>query len=188
VNLLGNNGSGLLVTTGDLQGGSIAFMADGIGEDDESILTSVKAYATYSFSKTDPKHSAGMLGTTSSTETGTSYYVGFNVPGFMDEDRIGIEYNHGSKYWRSFTYGEDTLVGSKLSTRGDAYELYYNIPLVGDYLTAQLRYTYISYDYTGSDMFFGSTGTPLTKEEAAAQGMGFVDSASNIRLSMRYRY
>jgi hypothetical protein len=46
----------------------------------------------------------------------------------------------------------------------------------------------MDYDYTGSDMFFGSTGTPMSKSEAAAQGMGFVDKASNIRLSLRYRY
>ncbi len=102
-----------------------------------------------------------MLGSPKS-ETGTSYYVGANIPCPIVEDaRVGIEYNHGSKYWRSFNYGEDTLVGSKLSTRGDAYEFYYNLPLLDRFLTAQLRYTYIDYDYTGSDMFFGSTGTPM---------------------------
>jgi len=191
-----------LTDVGDLTGGTLSVQINGIGDEINDFLDDSIFFASFAYSKTDPKgthnifNPADPAGVTAVTEmlgspkseTGTSYYVGFNVPGFMDDDRIGVEYNHGSKYWRSFTYGEDTLVGSKLSTRGDAYELYYNIPLVGDYLTAQLRYTYISYDYTGSDMFFGSTGTPLTKEEAAAQGMGFVDSASNIRLSMRYRY
>ena len=125
----------------------------------------------------------GMLGS-QDDETGYSYYVGVNFPGFMESDRIGLEYNHGSEYWRSFTYGEDTLAGSKLATRGDAYEIYYNLPLVGKNLTAQIRYTYMDYDYAGSDMFFGQTGNP-----AGLMGvMPFVESASNIHLSMRYRY
>jgi len=125
----------------------------------------------------------GMLGS-QDRETGYSYYVGVNMPGFMEDDRIGIEYNHGSEYWRSFTYGEDTLAGSKLATRGDAYEIYYNLPLVNKNLTAQIRYTYMDYDYAGSDMFFGQTGNP-----AGMMGvMPYVDSASNIHLNMRYRY
>jgi len=126
---------------------------------------------------------AGMLGTQQS-ETGYSYYVGLNMPGFMESDRIGIEYNHGSEYWRSFTYGEDTLAGSKLATRGDAYEIYYNLPLVNKNLTAQIRYTYMDYDYAGSDMFFGQTGNPAGMMGA----MSYVESASNIRAYLRYRY
>ncbi len=125
----------------------------------------------------------GMLGS-QDKETGYSYYVGVNMPGFFENDRIGIEYNHGSEYWRSFTYGEDTLAGSKLATRGNAYEVYYNLPLVNKNLTAQIRYTYMDYDYAGSDMFFGQTGNP-----AGMMGvMPYVDKAQNIHLSMRYRY
>lgn len=33
------------------------------------------------------------------------------------DGKIGLEYNKGSKYWRSMTYGEDTMVGSKLAAR-----------------------------------------------------------------------
>ncbi len=189
-----------LVDVGDLSGGSLSLQVNGIGNEINDFLDDTIAFASFAWSKTDPKGAhatlanAMMGGTTtemlgsSKSETGTSYYVGLNMPAFMDSDRIGLEYNHGSKYWRSFTYGEDTLAGSKLATRGDAYEIYYNLPLVGKNLTAQVRYTYMDYDYTGSDMFFGSTGTPMSKSEAAAQGMGFVDKASNIRLSLRYRY
>lgn len=125
----------------------------------------------------------GMLGSTSK-ETGSSIYTGFQFPGFMKGQRLGLEYNHGSKYWRSFTYGEDTLAGSKLATRGDAYEIYYTLPLVGKNLTAQLSYIYMDYDYAGSDTFFGQTGNP-----AGMMGvMPFVDKAYNIHASLRYRY
>jgi hypothetical protein len=131
---------------------------------------------TYSFMK-------GMLGSTNN-ETGYSYYAGLNIPGFMESDRVGFEYNHGSKYWRSFTYGEDTLAGSKLATRGDAYEVYYNLPLINKNLTAQLRYTYMDYDYTGSDTFFGMTGMPADVDTTP----GAIKSAQNIRAYLRYRY
>ncbi len=124
----------------------------------------------------------GMLGSRSS-ERGYSIYTGVQVPGFMQGQRLGLEYNHGSKYWRSFTYGEDTLIGSKLATRGDAYEIYYIIPLVKKNLTAQLSYVYIDYDNAGSDLFFGQTGNP-----AGFMGAPYVDKASEIKASIRYRY
>ena len=42
-----------------------------------------------------------------------------------DSDMLGLEYNHGSKYWFNFTQAADDLVGSKLATRGDVYEAYW---------------------------------------------------------------
>ena len=204
-----------LTDVGDLTGWSLSLQVNGIGDGINDFLDDSIFFVSYAGSKTDPKGLHGTLlsqfnaegadfmmgqaaGTTSAlttemlgsskSETGHSYYLGFQFPGIMAGQRLGLEYNHGSKYWRSFTYGEDTLVGSKLSTRGDAYEIYYTLPLVGKNLTAQLSYVYIDYDYSGSDMFFGSTGTPMTQAEAAAMGMSFVESASNIRASIRYRY
>jgi len=192
-----------LVDVGDLTGGALSLQVNGIGDGISDFLDDSIFFLSYAFSQTDPKGVHGtmassiymggsgdateMLGS-SDKETGYSIYTGVQVPGFMKDQRFGLEYNHGSKYWRSFTYGEDTLIGSKLAARGDAYEAYYIMPIVGKNLTAQLSYVYINYDYSGSDMFFGSTGTPMTKSEALGQGMAFVDSASEVRLSLRYRY
>ncbi len=193
-----------LTDVGDLTGGALSVQVSGIGDEINDFLDDTIAFASFAWSKTDPKgrhgtfgaivmNDAGMIADPTQTEmlgspkseTGTSYYVGLNMPCPVVEDaRFGIEYNHGSKYWRSFSYGEDTLVGSKLSTRGDAYEFYYNLPLLDKFLTAQFRYTYIDYDYTGSDMFFGSTGTPRDVDTTP----GAVKSAQNIRLYLRYRY
>jgi hypothetical protein len=72
-----------------------------------------------------------------------------------DKGQFGVEFNHGSQYWRPFTYGEDTMIGSKLATRGDAFEAYFTYQLT-DALSAQIRYTKIDYDYTGSNGFFGN--------------------------------
>ncbi|NCD13128.1 MAG: DUF3373 family protein [Epsilonproteobacteria bacterium] len=182
---------------GDLTGGALSLQVNGIGDGISDFLDDSIFFISYAFSKTDPnknvigamngsslvQEATGMLGSTDS-ETGSSIYTGIQIPSFFEGHRLGLEYNHGSKYWRSFTYGEDTLVGSKLAARGDAYEIYYTLPLVGKNLTAQLSYLYIDYDYTGSDTFFGWTGTPQDVNKAT----GAVQSAQNVRASLRYRY
>jgi len=184
-----------LVDVGDLTGGALSLQSSGIGDGINDFLDDTNIFASFAWSKTDPAagqahgtafntYQKEMLGSAKS-ETGTSYYVGLNFPCVLvDGARWGLEYNHGSKYWRSFTYGEDTLVGSKLATRGDAYEIFYDLPLLDKFLTAQIRYTYIDYAYTGSDMFFGSTGTPMDADTTP----GAVSSASDLRVSISYRY
>jgi hypothetical protein len=129
----------------------------------------------------------GMMGS-NEDETGTSYYVGLQWPCQLFEDaKVGAEYNHGSKYWRPFTYGEDTLIGSKLAARGDAYEFYWTKKLMKSF-SMQIRYTKIEYDYTGSQGFFGAGGTPMTMNEAKAFGMDPIEEAQDIRVSFRYRF
>lgn len=197
-----SNGYAVNMTdVGDLSGGALSLQVSGLSYESDFLMDTT-VFASFAWSETDPRGQHNvivnpmtgelapvteMLGSNKS-ETGHSYYVGVQIPGFFESDKIGVEYNHGSKYWRSFTYGEDTLIGSKLATRGDAYEVYYNLPILGKNLTAQLRYTYIDYEYTGSDMFFGSTGTPMKVDDVAAMGAPVVDTASDLRLVLRYRY
>lgn len=134
-----------------------------------------------------PKVKEGMLGS-NDDKTGTSYWVGAQWPCLITDDAVvGVEYNHGSKYWRPFTYGEDTLVGSKLATRGDAFEVYWTKQLT-DQFSLQARYTNIQYDYTGSQGFFGQGGTPMTMEEAQQFGLDPIEEAQDIRVYLRYRF
>jgi hypothetical protein len=172
---------------GDLTNATISLEVNGIGEFINDYLDDVRVFASYSRSETDPNSGMAMLGSLDK-ESGESYWVGINAPGFIKEgDSFGIEFNHGDKYWRSFTYGEDTMIGSKLAARGDAIEAYYNLPLIDEALTFQLRYTKITYDYTGSNGFFGNaTGTPLTMEQAMMFGMNPVEEAEDIRATIRY--
>ncbi len=129
----------------------------------------------------------GMLGS-NDDKTGISYWVGAQWPCLLADDAVvGVEYNHGSKYWRPFTYGEDTLVGSKLATRGDAFEVYWTKQLTKAF-SIQARYTKINYDYTGSQGFFGQGGTPMTMEEAKNAGMDPIEDAQDIRVYARYRF
>ncbi|MDY0123006.1 DUF3373 family protein [Sulfurimonas sp.] len=178
-------------TVGGLHSGVIYAMTKGIGNGWSDFLDYTTVFASFAVSKTDPKEGQSMLGSTES-ETGTSFWIGTQFPSLIsDYGKWGVEYNHGSKYWRSVTYGEDTNIGSKVAARGDAYEVYFTEYLVEDILSLQLRYTYIDYEYSGSNGFFGSTtGTPVTIDEAVAYGMGdqVVDNAQDIRLYIRYKY
>jgi len=187
-----------LTTVGDIYSGSIYGIVNGIGNEWSDFLDETTFFVSGAMSRTHPdkgKDGFGqqitMLGSTD-MENGYSYWAGLQMPSLISEDgRFGVEFNHGSKYWRPITYAEDTLVGSKIAVRGDAYELYFTEPLVDDILSLQIRYTYIDYDYSGSNGFFGSgSGTPISIKDARAQGIGgaVVDTAQDLRIYLRYKY
>lgn len=156
--------------------------------DSDGVLTPAELQAGLAGMGISSTAESGMLGSTDA-ETGSSIWFGLTIPAMVTEDgRLGFEYNKGDKYWRSFTYGEDTMIGSKLAARGAATEVYYNQPLVENYLTMQLRYTSIQYEYTGSQGFFGSEGMPLTMDEAKSFGMDPIESANDVRLTVTYDY
>ncbi len=77
---------------------------------------------------------------------GARYDIGSSV-------KVGYEFNHGSKYWYSFTSGSNDLL-NKLATRGDVHDVYaiYQIDM-NQFL--RLGYTDIKYDYTGSGWHIG---------------------------------
>jgi len=176
---------------GDMYGAAISFLAQGIGDGINDFLDDTNAFVSFAWSKTDPESGEKMLGS-DKKESGTSIYLGTNFPldTLIDGARMGLEYNHGSKYWRSFTYAEDTLAGSKLAARGDAYEAWVTKELIGKTLTAQLRYTYINYKYTGSQGFFGDGGAPMLVDDFKNMPNGYdaLDKAQDIRFYIRYRY
>jgi len=169
----------------------------GIGDGISDFLDDSLFFVSGAWSITEPKKGVegGMLGSTDS-KTGSSYWVGVQTPtGFSEQGRFGLEFNHGDKYWRSITYAEDTDIGSKVAARGNAYEAYYTEYLIEDVFSFQIRYTYIDYDYTGSNGFFGgSTGTPYKIEDIKDGLYGpqmaamTVDTAQDIRFYLRYRY
>jgi hypothetical protein len=172
---------------GDMDLMTVMVKAWGVGDGISDFLDDTTAFVSWAQSKTDPANGKAMLGSTNS-ETGNSWWIGANMPcPLTDDGRIGIEWNKGSKYWRSVTYGEDTMAGSKIAARGTAWEVYYNKPLT-DVLTLNARYTHIEYDYTGSNAFFGADGAPVSIAQARAAGQNPVEEASNFRLAISYRY
>lgn len=190
----GNQSKGFR-TVGNLDSASAYVMVNGIGNEWSDYLDDSTFFISGAMSKTDPDNGQSMLGSTKS-ETGYSYWAGLNMPSLVSEEgRWGVEFNHGSKYWRAITYGEDTMIGSKVAARGDAYEVYFTEPLLDDIFSLQVRYTYIDYKYAGSNGFFGGTangavgtGTPFEISSSMNSASGYVDKAQNIRVYLRYRY
>jgi hypothetical protein len=119
-------------TVGGLHTAVGSLMVSGIGDGISDFLDDTIVFGSYAMSYTDPNDKGetftgtnGMLGTTDNAY-GYSYWAGIQFPAlFSDDGKFGLEYNHGSKYWRPITYAEDTMVGSKVAARGDAYEAYY---------------------------------------------------------------
>lgn len=169
---------------GDMDFATVLFKTEGIGNGISDYLDSTIAFASFAASKTNP-NDKGMLGSQDS-ETGTSVWLGVNAPCpiLPDSAKIGFEWNKGSKYWRSMTYGEDTYAGSKIATRGQAWEVYRTQKLTNA-LSFGVSYVLMQYDYTGSNSFFGADGTPMTLAEAGDKA---VKEAQDVRAYMRYRF
>lgn len=178
---------------GGLYSATANFVINGIGKEWSEFLDNTSFFISGAVSQTNPNEK-GMLGSTDA-KTGHSEWIGLQFPSLISrEGRWGVEYNHGSKYWRSMTYGEDTNIGSKLAARGNAYEAYFTEPLVDNVLSLQIRYTYINYDYTGSNGFFGdTTGTPVKMADVMmVNGQDIagnaVKSSQDIRAYLRYKF
>jgi hypothetical protein len=177
-----------MTEVGDLQNLTVSMQVNGVGEFINDFLDDTVLFASASGSQTLPDNNntgygntpQGMLGSPDK-KVGYSLWAGATFPAFIANDRFGLEYNYGSKYWRSFTYGEDTVIGSKIAARGSAYEAYYNMPIIGKILYFQLRYTYINYNHAGSNSFFGNSGAPSSP-------MAYVQSAQDLRAMIRYKY
>ena len=174
---------------GSLYTGTMYMKLNGIGDEWSDFLDDTTFFVSGAMTRTDPDEGKAMLGSVA-MENGYSYWAGLNMPSFSEEGRFGLEFNHGSRYWRPITYAEDTLIGSKIAARGDAYEAYFTEPLLDEF-SFQVRYTYIDYKYTGSNGFFGNaTGTAISMEDAVTFGMGgqVVDKAQDVRVYLRYQF
>ena len=163
---------------GDYFGEDINFRARGIGDGISDFLDSTTAFIDFALTKTMPYSGKRMQGSTDS-KTGTSVWIGAQMPGIGDNDTWGFNYVHGTKYFRSMTYGEDTLVGSIAAVRGNAYDLYYNREIIF-HLTAGLRATYLNYNNSGSEGFFGVSSDPNQPD--------YINKAYDIKAYIRYKF
>jgi len=189
-------------SVGDMHNVTASFLANGIGDGISEFLDDTTFFISGSMNVTVPKDSQRMLYSKVDTsgnltepgesKTGYSLWTGVQIPSLLTEDgRWGFEYNWGSQYWKSITYAEDTLIGSKVATRGSAYEAYFTEYLEDDVLSVQLRYTYIDYEYKGSNGFFGSTtgaADKISEIKLAIPRSRVIDNSQDVRLYLRYKY
>lgn len=137
--------------------------------------TNLDLFAHYSISKSSPNGKAanmlmsdgstallGLLstdmgsGVSTDSKNGYAYWLGarYTLPmESINNPRIGLEYNHGSKNWFSFTQGSNDLT-NKLATRGSATEVYYIQP-INRYAYLRFGATMVDYDYSGSGYQIG---------------------------------
>jgi hypothetical protein len=157
---------------------ALSFKVEGIGDEINDFLDDSIVFASVATTKYNPKDGYSLLGSTDS-KAGYSYWLGTVFPdSFTDSGKIGLEFNHGTKYWTPMTCEEDTASGSKVAVRGNAYEAYWNFDLFGvKYLPSQIRYTYAQHDFTPNVNCAGWV-TPV-KEDITAQ---------DLRFTVSYRY
>jgi hypothetical protein len=118
------------------------------------------------------------------SQTASSVYAGLRFDLNDDRTQFGFEYNHGSQYWFNFTNAADDLLLSKLATRGDVYEIYYN-QKVG--ARAQFRLSAIDfrYDYSGSGWHLGA---PKPVDENPVLGFPTYKDALNVRVAFTVKF
>jgi hypothetical protein len=148
-------------------------------------------FASYSMSKTDPTGNSNnlmyeMMGASEMFDgTGHMYWLGVMTPElpFLG-GKLGVEYNHGTKYWQPFIATYDA---QKLATRGDVYEVYYHQPIVGNNFFATLGYIHYDYEYTNSGNFMGEP-KKIDELNAVDAFMPVVDKVDQFYLKMTYRF
>jgi hypothetical protein len=97
-----------------------------------------------------------------SARTGYAVYLGARYDLTSKGTKLGVEYNHGSKDWITFTPASDDMWTSKLGTRGNVYEAYL-IKEIGSAAVSKLGkaffrigYQYYDFNYTGSNNWVGA--------------------------------
>jgi len=121
---------------------------------------------------------------TPESHTGTMWYAGlrYNFPN--SKTKMGVEVNHGSKYWFNFSAAEDDIVAPKTSARGDVIELYVTHRITRKFI-AKLDYIDYSYDYSGSGWHVGA---PKALDETPTLGFPTYDQAKKLSLSLIARF
>ncbi len=101
--------------------------------------------------------------------------------------KLGLEYNHGSKYWFNFTGAEDSLVASKLAVRGSVFEGYWHQPIFNDNFFATVGLRYYDYDYSGSG---NPMGEPVKIDDLSSLNAltPVVDEVLDGYVSLTFRY
>ena len=106
-------------------------------------------------------YDAPALGGEKESRTGSAFYVGARYDITSTGTKLGVEYNHGSKYWLTFAPASDDMWTAKLGTHGDVWEVYaiqdIRSKAISKLGRAQFRLGYQNYNfkYTGSNNWVG---------------------------------
>jgi len=101
-----------------------------------------------------PITDSGLNATSKRKLSAQAFHVGlrYRIPcEFMNNAKIGIEYNRGSKYWQGFNNSsEDPL--NKLNTNGNVWDVYYIQP-INKHLMLRFGHTMVRNHYNNVPVF-----------------------------------
>ena len=107
--------------------------------------------------------------------TGYGFYTGARYDIKSTRTKLGLEYNHGTKYWITMVPASDDMWTGKLGTRGNVYEAYVIQELNKKPIAKRgkaffrLGYQYYDFKYTGSNNW---VGTPQKISDLTSTGPG----------------
>jgi cell division protein FtsB len=119
-------------------------------------------FLSYGWVESDPTNFTSPFGgmftdpfETPESQDGDMYYLGARLNFNQDRTKLGLEFNHGSKYWFNFAMAEDDFLAPKTSARGDVWETYLT-HRIRDRFIFKLAYIDYKYDYSGSGWLLGA--------------------------------
>jgi hypothetical protein len=123
---------------------------------------------------------------TPAEQDGSMVYLGARYSLPNDKTRIGLEFNHGSKYWFNFAIAADDIIAPKTNTRGNVWEAYVT-HRINKKLIVKLDYIHYDYEYSGSGWHLGA---PKKLDDKSPPVLGFptYDSADKVALSFMARF
>lgn len=133
-------------------------------------------------------------GSDQKNNTGYAAYIGMRYDFTKTGTKIGAEYNHGSKYWISFTPAADDMWTSKLGTRGQVYEIYLVQEIMRKPASPRGRaffrigWQYYNFDYTQSNSWVGAPQRIKSLTAADMQFMSPVKRAYDIYTTFEVRF
>jgi hypothetical protein len=148
-------------------------------------------FVSLNYDESDPKNVTTPFGglfsdpfDTPDDENGYMYYVGgrYNFPNGVT--KVGLEFNHGSKYWFNFALAEDDFFSPKTATRGDVWEVYLT-HRIRDRFVFKLDYMYYDYDYSGSGWLLGA---PKDVGDLNIHATPVYEDASKVMASFQARF
>ncbi|MEJ2369192.1 MAG: DUF3373 family protein [Acidobacteriota bacterium] len=144
-------------------------------------------FVNFNYMHSDPANVTGPFGGLFSdpfeapvSHNAQMWYAGARYNFNEGKTMVGIEYNHGSKYWFNFTPAQDDIIAPKTATRGDVWEAYV-IHKIARRFMVKLDYINYQYDYSGSGW---DVGAPKKLDATPILGYPTYDKASMFTLSM----
>jgi hypothetical protein len=116
--------------------------------------------------------------------SGSMYYLGARYNFNNDKTMVGLEYNHGSKYWFNFTPAQDDIIAAKTNTRGDVIEAYL-LHWINKNFMFRFGYTDYTYDYSGSGW---QLGAPKPLDEMPILGYPTYENAQVFSAALTARF